>query len=44
MSGSVDVLETSVTIDIELPGLLGHIAGAFKEGLQNAGRLLLTKD
>ena len=45
VSGSVEVLETTVTIDIELPGLLGRIAGAFKGRLQEAGqRLLLTKD
>ena len=31
------------TIDIELPGLLGGIAGAFKDRLQKAGQLLLTK-
>jgi putative polyhydroxyalkanoate system protein len=42
--GSVDVLDTAVAIEIELPGLLGQIAGAFKGRLQKAGRLLLTKD
>jgi hypothetical protein len=45
VSGSVEVLETTVTIDIELPGLLGRIAGAFRRQLQKAGqRLLLAKD
>lgn len=44
VSGSVEVLEATVTIDIELPGLLGRIAGAFKGRLQKAGQLLLTKD
>ena len=44
LSGSVDVLENTVTIDIELPGLLGPIAGLFKDRLQMAGRLLLTKN
>ncbi|MCY7314681.1 MAG: polyhydroxyalkanoic acid system family protein [Rubrivivax sp.] len=42
--GSVDVLETAVVIVIELPGLLGQIASAFKGRLQKAGQLLLTKD
>lgn len=44
LSGSVDVLDEAVTIEIELPGLLGRIAGAFKGRLQKAGQLLLTKD
>ena len=44
VSGSLDVLETVVAMEIELPGLLGQIAGAFKRGLQKAGRLLLSKD
>ena len=44
VSGTVDVLETAVAMEIELPGLLGQIASAFKGGLQRAGRLLLTKD
>lgn len=42
--GSVDVRDTVVAIEIELPGLLGQIAGAFKGKLQKAGQLLLTKD
>ena len=45
VSGSVELLEATVTIDIELPGLLGRIAAAFKGRLQEAGQqLLLTKD
>lgn len=44
IAGSIEVLETTVTMDIELPGLLGQIAGAFKDRLQKAGQLLLTKD
>jgi hypothetical protein len=44
VSGSVDVLETVVVMEIELPGLLGQIAGAFTRGLQKAGQLLLSKD
>jgi putative polyhydroxyalkanoate system protein len=44
VSGSVEVLESTVTIEIELPGLLGQIAGAFKDRLQKAGQLLLGKN
>lgn len=44
ISGSIDVLDTSVTIEVQLPGLLGQIAGAFKGRLQKAGQLLLTKE
>jgi putative polyhydroxyalkanoate system protein len=44
VTGSVEVLDTSVTIDIELPGLLGRIAGAFSDRLRKAGQMLLTKD
>jgi hypothetical protein len=44
VSGTVDVLEAAVVMEIQLPGLLGQIAGAFKRGLQKAGQLLLTKD
>jgi hypothetical protein len=44
VSGTIDVLETMVTMDIELPGLLGKIASAFQGKLQKAGQLLLTKD
>lgn len=43
VSGNVEVLDASVTIDIELPGLLGRIAGAFTDRLKQAGQLLLTK-
>ena len=42
--GRISVLETSVAIEVELPGLLGQIASAFKGRLQKAGQLLLTKD
>jgi putative polyhydroxyalkanoate system protein len=44
VTGSVEVLDSTVTIDIHLPGLLGQIAGAFKDRLRKAGQLLLTKD
>ena len=43
-SGSIDVFEDTVAIEIELPGLLGRIAGAFKGRLQKAGQLMLTKN
>lgn len=43
VTGSVEVLDSTVTIDIQLPGLLGQIAGAFKDRLRKAGQLLLTK-
>jgi hypothetical protein len=43
IAGVIDVLETSVTMEIQLPGLLGMIAGAFKDRLQKAGTLLLTR-
>lgn len=41
VSGVVDVLDDVVTMDIELPGMLGWIAGALKNKLQSAGQLLL---
>jgi hypothetical protein len=43
VAGVIDVLDTAVTIEIELPGLLGMIAGGFKDRLQKAGQLLLEK-
>lgn len=43
ISGTVDVLDTSVTIEVLLPGILGMIAGSLKDRLQQAGQLLLTK-
>lgn len=41
VSGVVDVLDDVVTMEIELPGMLGLIAGALKNRLQSAGQLLL---
>jgi hypothetical protein len=41
VSGVVDVLDDVVTMEIELPGMLGLIAGALKNRLQGAGQLLL---
>lgn len=43
VSGGVEVLETSVTIDVDLPGLLGQLADVFMDRLQKAGQRLLTK-
>ena len=41
VSGVVDVLDDAVKMQIELPGMLGLIAGALKNRLQSAGQLLL---
>lgn len=41
ISGVVDVLDNAVTMQIELPGMLGLLAGALKNRLQSAGQLLL---
>ena len=43
VSGVIDVLDTAVTMEIELPGVLGLLAGGLKDRLQKAGLLLLTK-
>jgi Putative polyhydroxyalkanoic acid system protein (PHA_gran_rgn) len=43
ISGVVDVLDTAVAMQIELPGVLGLIANAVKGRLRNATQLLLTK-
>ena len=43
VSGVVDVLDASVMMQIELPGVLGMIAGGLKDRLQKVGQLLLTK-
>lgn len=44
ISGVVSVLDHAVTMEIELPGVLGMIAGGLKGRLQKAGKLLLKKD
>ena len=41
ISGVVDVLDDAVTMEVELPGMLGLIAGALKNRLRSAGQLLL---
>ena len=43
ISGVVDVLDAAVTIEIELPGVLGMIASGLKGRLQKVGQLLLTR-
>ncbi len=43
VAGVVDVRETDVTMRIDLPGVLGLIAGAFRGRLAQAGQRLLTK-
>jgi hypothetical protein len=43
VSGVVNVLDAVVTMEIELPGVLGMIASGLKGRLQKAGQLLLTK-
>ncbi len=44
ISGVIDVHDAAVTMEIELPGVLGLIAGGLKDRLQKAGQLLLTKE
>jgi len=39
----VTVLDTAVLMEVELPGVLGMIAGGLKDRLQKVGHLLLTK-
>ena len=41
--GFIDVLDATVTMQIDLPGVLGIVAGSLKGRLQKAGQLLLTK-
>jgi hypothetical protein len=43
LSGVVDVQDASVDMQIELPGVLGLIAGGLKGRLRQAGQLLLTR-
>ena len=43
VAGVVNVLDAAVTIEVDLPGVLGMIAGRLKDRLQRAGQLLLTK-
>ncbi len=43
VSGTVEVLDAVVRMEIELPGVLGMLANGLKGRLQKAGQLLLTK-
>ena len=43
VTGVIDVGDAAVTMEIQLPGVLGLIASSFKSRLQKAGQLLLTK-
>jgi hypothetical protein len=43
ISGVVEVLDSAVTMQIELPGVLGVIASGLKGRIQKAGQLLLTR-
>ena len=43
VSGVVNVLDAAVTMELELPGVLGMIASGLKGRLQKAGQLLLTR-
>ena len=42
VAGVIDVLDAAVTIEIDLPGVLGLIAGGLRGRLQKAAQLLLT--
>jgi hypothetical protein len=42
-SGVVEVLDAVVTMELELPGVLGMIAGGLGRRLREAGQLLLTR-
>jgi len=43
VSGVIEVLDATVTMEIELPGVLHVIAGGLKDRLQKVGQLLLTR-
>jgi Putative polyhydroxyalkanoic acid system protein (PHA_gran_rgn) len=42
VAGVIDVRETAVLMEVELPGGLGMIAGKIKDQLQKAGQRLLA--
>ena len=44
VAGVIDVLDAAVTMEIELTGVLGLIAGGLKDRLQKMGQRLLTKE
>ena len=43
ITGVIDVGDAAVTMEIELPGVLGLIASGLKSRLRKAGQLLLTR-
>jgi putative polyhydroxyalkanoate system protein len=43
VSGVVNVLDAAVTMELQLPGLLGMLASSLKGRIQTAGQLLLTR-
>lgn len=43
VAGVINVFDTEVRMEIELPGVLGIIASRFRDRLQKVGQLLLTK-
>jgi len=43
IAGVIHVQDAAVTMEIELPGVLGLIASRLKDRLQKAGQLLLAK-
>jgi hypothetical protein len=43
VAGVIDVDDAAVTMEIQLPGVLGLLASGLKDRLQKAGQLLLTK-
>jgi len=43
VAGVVNVLDAAVTMEIDLPGVLGMIASGLKDRLQKVGKLLLTQ-
>lgn len=44
VAGVISVLDTVVTMEIELPGVLGIVASGLKDRLQKGGQLLLKKE
>jgi hypothetical protein len=43
IAGAIDVLDTAVAMEIELPGLLGMLASGLKDRLHKAATLLLAQ-
>jgi putative polyhydroxyalkanoate system protein len=43
VSGVVDVLDAAVKMELQLPGVIGMIAGSLKGRIQTAGQSLLTR-